>query len=172
MKIRILPIILILFFLFIFLIFYKGLKNSNIYTPNAIIEKSVPSFVLKSFENNADISSNEIFKKDQYYLFNIWASWCTPCRAEHEFLMKLSGNEKIKIIGLNYKDKHDNAKNFLSEMGSPYFINLIDDNGTVAIDWGAYGVPESFLIYKNKIIRKYLGPINEKIFFEIKEIIK
>tara|TARA_B100001564_G_C20535947_1_gene622019 strand:- start:331 stop:849 length:519 start_codon:yes stop_codon:yes gene_type:complete len=172
MKIRILPIILILFFLFIFLIFYKGLKNSNIYTPNAIIEKSVPSFVLKSFENNADISSNEIFKKDQYYLFNIWASWCTPCRAEHEFLMKLSGNEKIKIIGLNYKDKHDNAKNFLSEIGSPYFINLIDDNGTVAIDWGAYGVPESFLIYKNKIIRKYLGPINEKIFFEIKEIIK
>jgi len=172
MKIRILPIILILFFLFIFLIFYKGLKNSNIYTPNAIIEKSVPSFVLKSFENNADISSNEIFKKDQYYLFNIWASWCTPCRAEHEFLMELSGNEKIKIIGLNYKDKHDNAKNFLSEIGSPYFINLIDDNGTVAIDWGAYGVPESFLIYKNKIIRKYLGPINEKIFFEIKEIIK
>ncbi len=172
MKIRILPIILILFFLFIFLIFYKGLKNSNIYTPNAIIEKSVPSFVLKSFENNTDISSNEIFKKDQYYLFNIWASWCTPCRAEHEFLMKLSGNEKIKIIGLNYKDKHDNAKNFLSEIGSPYFINLIDDNGTVAIDWGAYGVPESFLIYKNKIIRKYLGPINEKIFFEIKEIIK
>ena len=172
MKIRILPIILILFFLFIFLIFYKGLKNSNIYTPNAIIENSVPSFVLKSFENNADISSNEIFKKDQYYLFNIWASWCTPCRAEHEFLMELSGNEKIKIIGLNYKDKHDNAKNFLSEIGSPYFINLIDDNGTVAIDWGAYGVPESFLIYKNKIIRKYLGPINEKIFFEIKEIIK
>ena len=172
MKIRILPIILILFFLFIFLIFYKGLKNSNIYTPNAIIEKSVPSFVLKSFENNADISSNEIFKKDQYYLFNIWASWCTPCRAEHEFLMELSGNEKIKIIGLNYKDKHDNAKNFLSEIGNPYFINLIDDNGTVAIDWGAYGVPESFLIYKNKIIRKYIGPINEKIFFEIKEIIK
>ena len=172
MKIRILPIILILFFLFIFLIFYKGLKNSNIYTPNAIIENSVPSFVLKSFENNADISSNEIFKKDQYYLFNIWASWCTPCRAEHEFLMELSGNEKIKIIGLNYKDKHDNAKNFLSEIGSPYFINLIDDNGTVAIDWGAYGVPESFLIYKNKIIRKYIGPINEKIFFEIKEIIK
>ena len=172
MKIRILPIILILFFLFIFLIFYKGLKNSNIYTPNAIIENSVPSFVLKSFENNADISSNEIFKKDQYYLFNIWASWCTPCRAEHEFLMELSGNEKIKIIGLNYKDKHDNAKNFLSEIGSPDFINLIDDNGTVAIDWGAYGVPESFLIYKNKIIRKYLGPINEKIFFEIKEIIK
>ena len=64
MKIRILPIILILFFLFIFLIFYKGLKNSNIYTPTAIIEKRVPSFVLKSFENNADISSNEIFKKD------------------------------------------------------------------------------------------------------------
>ena len=86
--------------------------------------------------------------------------------------MELSGNEKIKIIGLNYKDKHDNAKNFLSEIGNPYFINLIDDNGTVAIDWGAYGVPESFLIYKNKIIRKYLGPINEKIFFEIKEIIK
>ena len=171
MKIKI-PIILILFLIFIFLIFYKGLKNSNIYTPNVTTEKNIPSFVLKSFENKVNISSDEIFKNDQFYLFNIWASWCVPCRAEHKFLMALSTNKKIKIIGLNYKDKHDNAKIFLSEMKSPYFINLIDEYGTAAIDWGAYGVPESFLIYKNKIIKKYIGPINDQIFFEIKEIIK
>ncbi|MBD1164898.1 DsbE family thiol:disulfide interchange protein [Pelagibacterales bacterium SAG-MED13] len=172
MNIKILPTILILFFCLIFLIFYKGLKNSNIYTPQSYLEIDVPVFVLKSFKKEDEINSKDIFKHDQFYLLNIWASWCVPCRAEHEFLMMLNNNKKIKIIGLNYKDKFDNAKNFIEEMGNPYFINLIDKNGTAAIDWGAYGVPESFLIYQNKVIKKYLGPLNDKSYFEIEEIIK
>ena len=78
----------------------------------------------------------------------------------------------MEIIGLNYKDKDENAKNFLKELGNPYEIILSDKNGTVAIEWGAYGVPESFLIYKKKIIKKFIGPINSDSLLEIKKLIK
>ena len=86
MKSKVIPLILILIFFITFVIFFKGLKNSNIYTPNTNLEKKVPSFELKSLENN-NIISEKIFKDDKYYLMNIWASWCIPCREEHEFLM-------------------------------------------------------------------------------------
>ena len=75
---------------------------------------------------------------------NIWASWCVPCRDEHPFLMNLSDEKNIKIIGLNYKDNNENAKNFLSILNNPYDTILLDLDGTIAIEWGAYGVPESF----------------------------
>jgi len=89
MKFKITPIIVILIFLITFVIFFKGLKNSNIYTPNTNLEKKVPSFELKSFDDNSNIISEKIFKHNKYYLMNIWASWCLPCREEHKFLMKL-----------------------------------------------------------------------------------
>jgi len=105
-------------------------------------------------------------------LFNIWASWCLPCRDEHKFLIDLSKDKIIQIIGLNYKDKNENAEKFLKDLKSPYKIILSDIDGTIAIEWGAYGVPETFLIYDKKIIKKIIGPINKKSLFEIKEIIK
>ena len=86
--------------------------------------------------------------------------------------MNLSENKNIKIIGLNYKDKFINAKNFINELGNPYSVSLEDKDGVISIDWGAYGVPESFLIHNNKVIKKYIGPINKEKFEEIKEIIK
>ena len=110
--------------------------------------------------------------RDRFYLFNIWASWCVPCREEHSFLTNLSKETKIEIIGLNYKDDKKNAKNFLKELGNPYNIILLDVDGTVAIEWGAYGVPETFLIYDNKIIKKVIGPINEDSIVEIKMLIQ
>ena len=91
MKSKVFPLVLILIFFIIFVIFFKGLKNSNIYTPKTNLEIKVPSFELKSFENN-NIISEKIFKDDEYYLMNIWASWCIPCREEHEFLMELKKN--------------------------------------------------------------------------------
>lgn len=87
--------------------------------------------------------------------------------------MKLSKNKKIKLIGLNYKDNSNNARKFINKFGNPYSQILIDDDGTLAIEFGAYGVPETFLINKNKmIIKKFVGPINQKIVDEIKLIIK
>ena len=103
---------------------------------------------------------------------NIWASWCIPCRDEHKFLMKLKKSEEIELIGLNYKDNNSNAKNFLGEIGNPYDKIFVDKDGTSSINWGAYGVPESFLIYKNKIIKRYIGPINNEDLIEIEKIIK
>ena len=172
MKIRILPIILIITFLMIFFIFYKGLENSNIYIPENNIKKAIPSLNVKKFDNDDKINFVEIFKGDKFYLMNIWASWCAPCKNEHPFLMSLSNLKSIEIIGLNYKDDNDNAKRFLKELDNPYKIILSDKDGTIAIEWGAYGVPESFLIYKKKIIKKIIGPLNENSFLEIKKMIK
>ena len=171
MKFKVIPLILISIFFLIFVIFFKGLKNSNIYTPNTNLEKKVPSFELKSFENN-NIISEKIFKNNKYYLMNIWASWCIPCREEHEFLMELNKNQKIELIGFNYKDNFKNASSFLKDLGNPYDLIVLDKDGTSSIDWGAYGVPESFLIYQNNIIKTFIGPISNDDFLEIQKIIK
>ena len=171
MKFKVIPLILISIFIIIFVIFFKGLKNSNIYTPNTNLEKKVPSFELKSFKNN-NIISEKIFKNDKYYLMNIWASWCIPCREEHEFLMELNKDKKIELIGFNYKDNLKNASSFLKDLGNPYDLIVLDKDGTSSIDWGAYGVPESFLIYQNNIIRTFIGPINNDDLLEIKKIIR
>ena len=172
MKAKILPFVLILFFLIIFIIFYKGLKNSNIYTPEVSVEKKIPSFSAKLFDTNNEISSDEIFKSEKFYLMNIWASWCLPCRKEHNFLMYLSKKKNLEIVGLNYKDNSQNAQNFLNELGNPFNISFTDKDGTIAIEWGAYGVPETFLIYDKKIIKKIIGPLNKDLITEIKEIIE
>ena len=171
MRIKIFPLSLLIFFLIIFFIFFKSLQNSNIYVPKININKDIPNFDVKKVGENNIINSDEIFKNDKFYLMNIWSSWCMPCRDEHPFLMNLSKNKNIEIIGLNYKDKSENAKIFLEEMGNPYNIILLDDEGMIAIEWGAYGVPETFLIYNKKVIKKIIGPIDEKILLEIKELI-
>ena len=172
MKIKIFPTLLIIIFIIFFIIFYKGLQNSNIYIPMKNIEKNIPYVEIKKFASNDIINSNEIFQSDKFYLLNIWASWCVPCREEHKYLMTLSKEKNIKVIGLNYKDKYKNAIFFLNELGDPYNLILQDQDGTVSIEWGAYGVPESFLIYNNKIIRKIIGPLSQNSLIEIKKLIK
>ena len=172
MKSKFIPLILILIFLIIFLIFYKGLQNPNIYTPKNVIQKDIPFFKVKIFDTNNQINSKEIFKSNKFYLMNIWASWCIPCRDEHPFLMNISNQKNIEIVGLNYKDDHEKAKIFLNELDNPYKIIFSDRNGTIAIEWGAYGVPETFLIFDKKIIKKFIGPLDDSSLAEIKGLIK
>ena len=172
MKSKVIAITLILFFLVTFVIFFKGLKNPNLYTPILNQEKKVPSFELKSFEDNSKIISEKIFWDNKYYLMNIWASWCIPCRDEHKFLMELKKDRKIELIGFNYKDNFKNAASFVKDLGNPYNIIISDKDGIESINWGAYGVPESFLIHENKIIRRFIGPINNEDLSEIKKIIR
>ena len=167
MKIKISPFIYTIIFLIIFFVLYKGLQNSNIYTPNLKMEKNIPSFKAKIFENG-NFVSEKIFQKDKFYLLNIWASWCLPCQKEHDFLMQLKNTHSIEIIGLNYKDKLSNARKFIEELGNPYALSLRDKDGTIAILFGAYGLPETYIIKDKKIIKKYIGPIDNK---SIKEII-
>ena len=172
MKSKVIAITLILFFLITFVIFFKGLKNPNLYTPISIQEKEVPSFELKSFGDDTKIVSEKIFRGNKYYLMNIWASWCIPCREEHKFLMELKKDKKIELIGLNYKDNFKNATSFLKDLGNPYNVIVSDKDGIASINWGAYGVPESFLIHENKIIKRFIGPINNEDLLEIKKIIR
>ena len=137
------------------------------------ILKNIPTFKAKDFDSNNYINSDKIFEEKIFYIVNIWASWCVPCRKEHPLLMELSKNQLIKLIGLNYMDNLNNAKKFINELGNPYTQILIDKDGTLAVEFGAYGVPETFLIDRNKkIIKKFIGPINKKIIEEIKLIIK
>jgi len=170
MKTKIFPLFLIFTFSTIFFVFYKGLQNTNIYTPETKSEIKIPNFETKEFFSKDKINSDQIFIGSDYYLLNIWASWCVPCKEEHKYLMDLSKKENIKIIGQNYKDNFDNAKNFLINLDNPYDLIFLDNDGTIAIEWGAYGVPETFLIQNNKIIKKIIGPLNEKLVFEIKEL--
>ena len=165
--------IIIIFLSFCFIIFYKSLNNSNTYAPKIKVKKDIPIFKAKDFNSSAYLNSEKIFEEDTFYIVNIWASWCVPCRTEHSLLMRLSRNKSVKIIGLNYRDSLKNAKKFINEFGNPYSQIVIDEDGTLSVEFGAYGVPETFIIDKNKrIIRKFIGPINKEIVEEIKSIIK
>ena len=172
MKNFFLPISFVIIFIIIFVVFYKGLKNTNIYTPDVKTNNGAPSFSAKLLYSNEKINSSDIFEIDKFYLLNIWSSWCVPCRDEHPILMELNTNNAIVVLGINYKDNKENAKNFLSQLGNPYQKIFVDNNGTLSIEWGAFGVPESFIIYNKKIIKKYIGPLNKEILLEIKQLIK
>jgi cytochrome c biogenesis protein CcmG, thiol:disulfide interchange protein DsbE len=172
MKNKLLPLSIIFIFIIFFIIFYKGLKDTNIYTPELKINNKIPLFSAELFYSNKIVNSSEIFNSDKFYLLNIWSSWCVPCRDEHPMLMNLNKNKNVKIIGINYKDTKKNAENFLNKFGNPYKKIIFDKDGIKAIEWGAYGVPESFLIHNNKIIKKYLGPLNQELIKEIKSLTK
>ena len=171
MRNRIIYFSVVIFFIFVFVIFYRGLSISNLYAPKTDI-KNIPEFVSETLIKKKSLNSKDIFNQNKFYLLNIWASWCVPCRDEHPLLINLSKNKKIEIIGLNYKDNLDNAEKFINELGNPYATILLDKEGTKAIEWGAFGVPETFLIYDNKIIKRYIGPLNFKLIKEIKNYIE
>ena len=172
MKNKLILYSIMLIFLIIFVVFYKSLKDTNIYTPETKINNDIPIFSADLLVLNKNSISTEIFKPDKFYLLNIWASWCAPCRDEHPILMSLSKNNKLTMIGMNYKDNKKNAKSFLAELGNPYKKIIVDKNGTNSIEWGAFGVPETFIIYNNKIIKKYIGPLNQELLMEIQKLIK
>ena len=163
---------IVLFALFSFFILLKGLDKSNTYSPS--IDKSKIDFNFKSkyLFSEKEVFLDELLKNEGMTLVNIWASWCIPCRDEHPYLMELKKNKKLEIVGLNYKDKVKSANNFLNELNNPYTLILSDTDGTIAIEWGAYGVPETFLIYNGKIIKKIIGPMNNNLFREIERVVK
>jgi len=165
-------IIIILFSLFVFFVFFKGLEKPNNYLPEKNLNKIETSIVFKNLYDQKEILLGEIINNNSFSIINIWASWCLPCRDEHAYLLKLKNISKIDIIGINYKDKKSNAIEFLSDLGNPYSEVLTDKDGTKSIELGAMGVPETYLINNEVVIKKYIGPLDEMKFKEIIEIIK
>ena len=157
MKKKIIFSSIILFCLFVFLIFFKSIYKENYYIPQ-VLTKNLINFEAKDLFSKENFNSNKLFDNEKFIVINIWASWCVPCLQEHKYLMNLKNNSSINLIGLNYKDKENNAKKFIYKNGNPYDAILIDDDGVISIGLGAYGVPETFIIYNSKIIKKYIGP--------------
>ena len=162
-----------LIFLFIFTIFYRGLQDTNIYSPEAKLNIKIPSFSAELFYSNKMVNSLEIFDLNKYYLLNIWSSWCVPCRQEHPLLIDLAKNTSVRVFGINYKDNKEKAEKFLKELGNPFDVILSDLDGTKSIFLGAYGVPETLILDSELTIKKkYIGPINSKIVDEIRNLAK
>ena len=160
-----------IFFIFILIVFYISLNRSSNYDTGNLIGIKLNEIKLERFEGNQYLT-NENLKKNNYTLINFWASWCAPCRVEHPFLMQLSKEKNLKILGVNFKDKRNNALNFLDNLGNPYQYLAKDDLGKQSIGFGIYGIPESILIDKDFIvIKKFIGPINLKDLNEIKKLI-
>ena len=165
---------IVLFTLFSFFILFKGLDKSNIYSPE-IKESNVDfNFKAKYLLSEEEVFINELLNNEGMSLINIWASWCAPCRDEHAYLLNLKSLNKLSIIGINYKDDEKNAKQFLSELGNPYTNIITDPKGINSIEFGAFGVPETYLIdNKSKlIIQKFIGPLDNKAFAKIINIVQ
>jgi cytochrome c biogenesis protein CcmG/thiol:disulfide interchange protein DsbE len=155
--------------------FYYGLQIDSNTLPSALIDKPAPRFELPPLPGHEPgFSSADL--AGHVSLVNTFASWCTPCRAEHPVLQALAATKRVAIYGINYKDKGDAALSWIAALGNPY-TRIGADDGRVGIDWGVYGVPETFIIGPDGIIRyKFIGPITadtlaRKIFPEITKLL-
>ncbi|MCH9694798.1 MAG: DsbE family thiol:disulfide interchange protein [Gammaproteobacteria bacterium] len=141
--------------------FYKGLGNDPGVLPSQYIGKPAPVFELPSLKDASRTVSNADLK-GQVSLVNIWATWCTGCRAEHGFLMQLAEQGDIPIYAINWRDRRDSALSFLSQLGDPYVASGFDEDGRVGIDWGVYGAPETFLIDPDgQVVYRFTGPLSD-----------
>ena len=171
MKIGVFGKIFILLITFILLIFFLSLENRNFYNTEKLVGKKISNFSIELLENEKYVSE-KIISKSKFSLINFWASWCSPCRLEHEKLMRLSNTNKINMIGINFKDDKTNAINYLKDFGNPFNYSLKDMDGKQSVEFGIYGIPETLIIDKNFIIvKKFIGPLDEKDYNEILKII-
>ena len=143
---KIVKTIILLIFLFILSVFFIGLNRDTNYNTANQINKEIPDFKVSYLNKEKFFTKNDL-RKNNYTLINFWASWCAPCRVEHPLLIRLSEEKNMKIVGVNFKDKKEQAKNFLDELGSPYDVSTKDTNGKQSVLFGIYGIPESTVSY-------------------------
>ena len=145
---------------------YVGLARDPREVPSPLINKPAPAFnLVRLHQPDKMLSTSDM--RGKVWLLNVWASWCESCRIEHPLLVQLAQSNVVPIIGLNYKDKVDLGKQWLTDRGDPYSVSVVDADGRVGIDWGVYGVPETFVVDKNGVIRyKQIGPVTAEALEE------
>jgi len=151
-------------FLFVVLVGFLavGLKLDPREVPSPLIGKPAPDFTLPVLDDPGKIITPADFR-GQVWLLNVWASWCSGCRVEHDLLLRMTENGDVMMVGMDYKDQDADARNWLRQLGNPYQLVVVDADGKAGIDWGVYGVPETFVIDKQGIVRhKHIGPVTEE----------
>ncbi|GMV59716.1 MAG: DsbE family thiol:disulfide interchange protein [Burkholderiaceae bacterium] len=137
----------------------RGLWLNPREVPSPLIGKPAPVFERPKL-HTPEVAFASKDMAGQVWIFNVWASWCTPCRQEHPLWNEVAAKKLVPIVGMNYKDQPEAAKRWLAELGDPYLVNVVDRDGRLGIDFGVYGVPETFVIDKQGVIRhKHIGPI-------------
>lgn len=162
------PRLLVPLILFILLVAFLaiGLNRDPHEVPSPLIGKPSPNFKIGQLADPQKMFSPESMK-GKVWMLNVWASWCVACREEHPLLIEFSKTKTLPIIGLDYKDQRADAMTMLSREGNPYTLSAFDGNGRVGIDYGVYGVPETYIIDKTGVIRyKNIGPITPEILKE------
>ena len=165
--------------LFVVLIVFLaiGLNRDPHEVPSPLINKPAPAFEVPQLADPTK-SFSPASMKGQVWILNVWASWCVACREEHPVLVELAKSQVAPVVGLDYKDKREDGMAMLAKQGNPYLLSVFDANGRVGIDYGVYGVPETYVIDKEGVIRfKHIGPLtidilNQKIFPLISELKK
>jgi len=164
----------LLFFLIIFGIFFYLLttERNPSEIPSILINKKTPKFEAESLMKDKKFISVKEFGNEAV-LVNFFATWCKPCRDEHVYIMRFANEEGVKVIGINYKDNPKKTINWLNDLGNPYSNVILDQNGKIAIDWGVYGIPETFVVNSKGFIKyRQAGPITKEIYNKINSIIE
>ena len=173
MKKQILIVPFIFFALILLVFFYLLIIERNpAELPSNLLNKNVPKFETNSLIKKEKFISSKEFG-NEIVLVNFFATWCKPCLEEHSYIKRFSSEKKIRIIGINYKDNKKTTINWLNKLGNPYSDIPIDKDGRIAIEWGVYGIPETFLINSKGVIKyKHIGPVTEKIYKKINILIE
>ena len=172
MQKKIIKLSIILLIIFIIGVFFIGLNKNSIYDTKNLVGQKITKIKLEHFSDNKIITEEDL-RKNNFTLINFWASWCGPCRVEHPILLKLNEEKNLELLGVNFKDKKNNALEFLKDLGDPYDDLAKDELGKHSINFGIYGIPESILINKDLvIIKKFVGPISKNDYNYIKDTVR
>lgn len=159
--IRFLPLILVIA---LGVVLYRGLSLNPQDMPSALVGKTMPTFSLKTLNNSEEVVTQADLLGD-IILINVWATWCPTCKYEHPYLVDIAKDPQVKLYGLNYKDERVAAQKWLQDYEDPYVFSIFDDEGTLGLNLGVYGAPETFVIDHHGIIRKrFAGAIDTRVW--------
>lgn len=154
----------LMLFLVLGVVLWRGLSLDPNAMPSALVGQPFPAFKLSSLENPERILTNADFQ-GKAMLVNVWATWCPSCRQEHPDLVALAQQQKLAIVGINYKDERPAAMQWLNTLGNPYLFNIFDDQGMLGLDLGVYGAPENYLVDAQGMVRmRHVGPMTPEVW--------